>query len=76
MCQANEAAELTERAAAAAMESEEEFVLELRAHDERRVEGFVLHLKSGRREDVREWNDVTEIIHRILAEEDEPVDGA
>lgn len=76
MCEANEAAELQQRAAPPAMESEEEFVLELTARDGRRVEGFVLHLKSGRRETVREWNDVSEIIHRFLAAEDEPIDGA
>lgn len=70
MCQANEAAERLARAAPATSDDEEEFLLELRAQDERRIEGFVHHLKSGRREAVREWGDVTEIINRFLAAED------
>jgi hypothetical protein len=69
----NEAAERLGRTALPELDDEEEFVLELRALDERRVEGFVLHRKSGQREAVTDWGDVTEIISRFLGSEDATV---
>jgi hypothetical protein len=73
MCQANEAAEPHARTAPTAFDGEEEFVLELTSHDERSVEGFVVHRKSGQREAVTEWADVTAIITRFLAAADDPL---
>jgi hypothetical protein len=69
----NEAAERLGRTALPELDDEEEFVLELRALDERRVEGFVHHRKSGQREAVTDWGDVTEIISRFLGSEDATV---
>jgi hypothetical protein len=49
---------------------EEEFVLELTSRDGKRLQGSVLHPRSGRREAVTEWDDLTRIITRMLATTD------
>jgi hypothetical protein len=51
-------------------EDEEEFVLQLAALDSGRLEGFVLHPRSGQREPVTEWDDLTRIITDMLATSD------
>jgi len=53
--------------------AEEEFVLELTARDGRGLQGSVLHSRSGRRETVTEWDDLTRIITRMLATTDDGV---
>jgi hypothetical protein len=53
--------------------AEEEFVLELTVCDGRGLQGSVLHPRSGRRETVNEWDDLTRIITRMLATTDDGV---
>ena len=52
---------------------EEEFVLELTALDGKRLQGYVLHPRSGRREAITDWEDLTRTITRMLATTDSGV---
>src|SRR6266496_1602796 len=53
---------------------EDEFVVELTVVDGRRLQGFVLHRQSGHREPVTEWAELTEVINRMLAVNQNPAE--
>ena len=57
-----------------AREAQEEFEIRLSIRDGNRVEGSVLHRRSGRRESVTAWNELEDILTRFLETADE--DGA
>ena len=51
-------------------EQEDEFVLQIRALEGDRLDGYVLHRGSGRRQAVTGWDQVTLIITQMLAAAD------
>ena len=53
---------------------DEEFVVELSVIDGRRLQGFVYHRRSGTREPVTEWAELTRVITRMLAANQDPAE--